>query len=274
MDNSFDFKYGKILELEIMEKCNELEDISNLMELNFYNNDIIYIRNNSYFMEMSLEEFKQRAINIIQKIMLELDSFFSKMRIHLAIQVQKFQLNKKLDDLKKIFIMKREKSLNTTFDYFDTKKYMDYYKSFINQYTKELKLGLNKEFKSAQEYNEWRELMIHKIENFNSKISKEEIWKLTKSINESIQLTEREAKNRENNLKMIQESSDKSFKELKDYYKDIKEFDNGLKNCKYNNGGLISTICRQLSKAVRTVTGFVFKHPFLCITALLMILLA
>ena len=194
--------------------------------------------------------------------------------------MEQVKLNKKLDELKNILAVKRAKIMGKKIKYFDIKKYKSFYTDFINRYTAELKKGLNKEFKSVEEYEKWKIDMLNKLADFQFKLSDTEQWKLSVAINSAVGLTEEEAKNREKNLKMVEEHGSGAIKGLENYYKRL---DNEHSFVNYNKKSLhifklqnsfIGLVCSKIAQCIKTIAKIITKHPFTCITALLVCLIA
>ena len=236
--------------------------------------------NDPYFMEASFEDFKEKVLEVLKKIMDALVKFFQDLRKTIDIKVQQFKLNTKLKELKDIMAKKKAKALHSQFKYLDIQKYKAFYTDFINRYTKELIDGLNKDFKSIEEYEKWKADMLNRLEDFNFKLSDEEQWKLSISINSAVELTEKEAENREKNLQMVEKEGSWAIKSLESYYKKIdpeRSFvnysDRKLKIFQLQNS-LIGRICSKLAQCIKTVARFVSKHAFACVTALLVLAIA
>ena len=267
--------FEKEFDLSMMESVNMMLSSGNEFELLALEHT-----NDTCFLEASFEDFKDKVLGVLKKILDALIKFFQEIRKNIDIKVQQFQLNKKLAELKDIMAKKKAKALHTSFNYFDIRKYKAFYTDFINRYTKELIDGLNKDFKSVEEYEKWKVSMLNKLEDFNFKLSDEEQWKLSISINSAIELTEKEAKNREKNLKMVEEEGSGAIKSIEKYYKGLdveRSFVNySEKRLKIFNlqNSLIGRICSKLMQCIKTVAKFVSKHAFACVTALLVILIA
>ena len=179
-----------------------------------------------------------------------------------------------------IMAKKKAKVMGTKFSYMDINKYKAFYTDFINRYTSELIHGMNKDFTSVDEYENWKVGMLNRLEDFNFKLSDEEQWKLSISINSAVELTEKEAQNREKDLKMVEEKGSAAIKNIEKYYKKIdveRSFVNyskrNLKIFQLQNS-TIGIICSKLMQCIKTVARFISKHALLCVTALLVVLIA
>lgn len=232
------------------------------------------------FMNINADELKEKLSKIVKDIVEALKKFVKDIKIKINTEIQKIQLNTKLEELKDMMAKKRSKVMNKHYNYFDIQKYKKYYTDFINRYTSELKKGLNKEFNTVEEYEKWKTEMMNKLSDFTFKLTDEEQWKLTISINSAVKLSEEEVKNRDNNLKMVEECGSDNIKGLEKYYRTL---DAGKSYVNYSSNALhifrlqntfIGLVCSKLAQAVKTVIRFVTKHTFACITALLVVLIA
>ena len=236
--------------------------------------------NDEFFLEASFADFKEKVLATIKKILDAIMKFFHDLKVAVEVKAQQFKLNKKLEELKDIMAKKKAKALRSQFKLMDIAKYKSFYTDFINRYTAELIKGLNKEFKSVEEYEKWKVDMLNKLEDFNFKLSDEEQWKLSVSINSAVELTEKEAKNREANLTMVQKEGTSAIKSIEKYYKTIDpehSFVNySEKNLKIFNlqNSLIGRVCSKLMQCIKTIAKFISNHAFACVTALLVILIA
>lgn len=267
----------KSFDLSLMKCCDELENISNKFVIECYQvNDI---DDKNIFIEASFDEFKQKFSDVIRKIIESIRKFFFDIRIKLSIKIQQLQLNKKLEELKDLLAKKRSKLVNKKYNYFDIKKYKQFYTQFINSYTAELKKGLNKDFKSVEEYEAWQTYMMNKLSEFNYKLTDDEQWRISTAINSAVELTDEEFKNREKNLKMIEEDGTKKIKDIEKCYINM-----GTKNSvvNYNKNSMIifrlknsfiGRICSKLAQAMQTLIKFVTKHIVGCILGLLAIII-
>lgn len=250
-----------------------------------YNLDMFYFTalensTNIAIMESSLDNLKEKALAAMTKILTAIKNFFDKARMYLEIKVQQHQLNKKLEELKDIMAKKKSKALTKKVNYFDVKKYKEYYTDFINRYTSELIKGLNREFKTVDEYENWRVSMLNKLADFNYKLSDEEQWKLSVTINSAIDLSEKEVNNRQKNLKMVEEEGSKSIKALERFYRKI-DIENSFVNYNKQNlkifrlqNSFIGSVCTSLSQALKKVINFMCKHIILTVGVLIAIAVA
>lgn len=265
----------KTLDLSIQEAMNLLESASSLLEIDIMESCI----SNDIVLEASFEEFKRKALNAIEKAYNAIKKFFKDLIKQIDIQIQKISLNKKLNELKDLMARKRAKAMGQTYNYFDIQKYKSFYTEFINRYTSELKKGLNKDFKDVREYEKWRTDMLNRLNDFNFKLSDEEQWKLSVSINSAVKLSEQEAKNREKNLKMVEESGLSSIRAIEARYKKI-DTENSFVNYdgKHFNfirlqNSFIATVCTKLINLTKKVARFIAKHTLATIIAIIGVLI-
>ena len=235
---------------------------------------------NDSYMEATWENIKKTASEIFQRFYEAVKKFFKEIKIKIDTAIQQQKVNKKLEELKDILAKKKSRILNKKYNYFDIKKYKMFYTDFINRYIAELKSGLNKNFKTVKEYENWKESMLNKLSDFNYKLSDEEQWKLSISINSAVQLTEEEVKNRDKNLKMVEESGTQAVKNLEKYYKKI-DTEKSVVNFEKNqikvfsmHNSFIGLVCSKIAQLMKTVANIITKHTFACITALIVILIA
>lgn len=263
-------------ELEQLKIMNMFESSSSVFIVNLMNSS----NKAKYFTEASVDSFKEQMMKIFEKILKMIKDFCKDIKIKISTQIQKIQLNKKLAELKDLLAKKRAKAMKQQFNYFDIRRYKKYYTQFINRYVTELKAGLNKKFKTVEEYEQWKNYMMNKLSDFNFKLSDDEQWRLSVSINSAVKLSTEEAENKEANLKLIEDSGSKSVLSLQKYYKSI-DVEKSFVN--YNRVSLdifrlqnsfIGTVCSKLWQAIRTVVRFVFKHTISTVLLLIAALIA
>lgn len=249
-------------EIDYKQESNLFESMKDIFYINILSN----IDNSNYISEQ-VDYYIESVSDVIEKILKKLEEFFHKMLVSIEIKKQQATINKKLDELKDIMAKKKAKALGSKVDYFDIKKYKSYYTEFINAYTKELINGFDKDFKTVKEYEAWRVEMLNKLSDFNYKLSDTEQWKLSVSINDLIELSEKQSKNREKDIKMVQEQGSKAIKNLENYYKKI-DTENSYVN--YENEKLkivslhntfIGQVCAKLAQCVKTIATIISKVP-------------
>lgn len=272
MDLSFE---ESVFNLEIAKAQDILQSESDICYLH-----LLESTNDSLFVEATFKEFMDKATKVFANILEALKKFFKDIRTKVHIKCQQIQLNRKLEELKDLLAKKRSQAVNKKVDYFDVKKYKMYYSDFINRYTSELIKGMNRDFNSVEEYEKWRTDMLNKLADFNYKLSDEEQWKLSVTINSAVKLSTEEAQNREKNLQMIEDSGSAAIKHLERYYKTI-DPEHSFVN--YNEKKLkifslqnsfIGVVCGKISQCIQKVAKFCVKHIFSCIIALIAILIA
>lgn len=272
MDFSFE---ESVLNLELMKAQDILQSESDIYYLS-----TLESAGNETFMEKSFQEFMNKASEVFQKILAAIKKFFEDIRLKVRIKCQQMELNKKLEELKDIMAKKRSQVVNKKIDYFDVKKYKEYYSDFINRYTAELMKGMNHDFETVQEYEKWRTDMLNKLADFNYKLSDEEQWKLSVTINSAVKLSEEEANNREKSLKMVEEEGSRAIKNLEKYYRRI-DTENSFVNYDGHKlkifslqNSFIGIVCGKISECIKKVAHFIVKHIFACVVGLIAFLVA
>ena len=229
------------------------------------------------------KSFKEKMLKVFKDILDAIKKFVDGAILQIRIQAQKIKLNSKLKELKDMMAKKRSRAVNKRYNLFDIVRYKKFYTDFMNRYTAELIKGLNKDFKSVNEYERWKNQMMDKLSDFNYKLTDEEMWKLSTSINTAVEVSVKEAENREKNLKMVQEQGSKAIKQLESYYRKI-DIENSLINYEKSNQvrkhifklkhSFIGLVCSKIAQFIKTIFRIVTKHTFACVTALIVVLIA
>lgn len=273
MDFSFE---ESVLDLEMLKAENILQSESDLFYLS-----MIESADDEYVLEKSFENFKGKMLEFFQKVIDAIVKFFKDIQMKIHIRVQQIELNKKLEELKTVMAQKRSHILNKKFNYFDIKKYKEFYSSFINKYTAEFIKGMNRDFSSVEEYEKWRNEMLKKLDDFNYRLSDEEQWELSIAINNAVKLTTEEANNRERTLKMVEEDGSRAIRRLESYYsnanRDEKSFISLTEKKKkvYSlKNQFIGTITKKLSECVKKVAKFICKHILTTVVVILAFVIA
>ena len=263
----------KSFDLSLTKSMAIYENASSLLEIAIFESD------SDIMLEASFEEFKKKAMDAIDKIIKTVKEFCKKVRMKLDTQVQKIKLNFKLSEIKNILATKKANALGQKYNMMEIHKYKKFYRDFINKYTSEFKQGLNKKFNSVDEYITWEKSMLKKLDDFNYKLSDEEQWRLSTSVNSAIKLTSEELQNRENNLKMIEDAGCNAIDNVSKHYKKI-DIDQSHANYEAQNvkitrmkNTLIGRVCCGLSNAVKHVVSFISKHTLIAFLALIAIIL-
>lgn len=265
----------KALELSTMKCINEIENNSSTFLINFM--EFSHINDNDYLLEASFEDFKNKVFDIIENIIEALKKFFKEVRVKVDSYIQQHSLNKKLDEMKEILAKKRSKAMNQKIDMFDVYKYKQFYTDFINKYVSEIKVGLNKDFKSEKEYEDWKTSMEKKLSEFNYKLTDEEQWKIRASINDAIKLSENEIKNRNTIIKKYETDTESYIRDIKKSYVNssskfsLKDDDIHIMGKK---SSFIGFVCSKLALMVKTIYNILTKHTFACVTAVIVALIA
>lgn len=249
---------------------------------NAVNDYIMEFSKDDFFLEKDekSESFSKKIKQIFSKVYEKIKELIKKAQVYINAKIQSLKINYKLKELKNLLAAKRAKALKKNIKYFDMKEYRKYYSQFINKYTMELKKGLNRDFKSVDEYEQWRTEMDNKLSEFLFKLNDEDRWRLTIAVNNAVQLSSEEIQNREKNLKMVEEDGSRSIKEIEKMY--------SMKTQKHSfvNDGIgqmfvyriqdsfIGQAINKLYGCIKTVVKFCAKHIFLTIAGLLAILVA
>lgn len=252
---------SKTLDLNLVKYESEFNNYLDEYELKMFEAVIL----DDVIEEFTFDDVKNKIKKIGQKIMDAISKFVTEALFRLSTKMQEMTLNSKFKEMKETLLENRSKSEGHRFAYFDAKKYRLYYKDFINEYTRELKKGINKIYKTESEFNEWKDSMIAKLDKFNERLSHKERWTLSKSINEAITLTEDESNKMKLTYKNIKKDADDVIEELTNA---VDSRDPFWVTTKVKESFVVY-IMRKMAQLVRTVITFITKHLFLCITALI-----
>lgn len=268
-------------DLGIMEFEHMTESSFSVFSLDY--DDAIIRTDPGFFIESSLENLKKSISNAIDKLVKMIKDFCHKVLLKMQIRSEQINLNKKLEEMKTLMAKKRSIAVNRRVDIFDINKYKKFYSEFINRYTDELIKGMDKDFSSIEAYESWRAKMLDNLSDFNFKLTDEEQWKMSIAINSAVDLTEAQIKNREKNIMMIEKEGSKSLKLLESKYKKIEvensfikvngknEFKRAIFDRKHN---FFMFICSKIAQTLKTLITILTKHTFLCVTALIVVLIA
>lgn len=270
-------------DIELLKFEHAMECANDICKIDF--DDSLTRVNPEVFIEASLSDLKDKVSKAINKLLEMITEFCHKIRVEIQIKSQQISLNKKLKEMKDIFAKKRDRAVNKTTNFFDVYKYEQFYTDFINRYTKELIRGLDKNFTSIAEFEKWQKDMERELSDFNYKLSNEEIWSFSTAISSAVKLSEEQANNREKNIIMIEKHGNSSLKILDSEFKkinpekftlDVKEpkLKNKIKAISNRKVSFFTFVCSKLAQAIKTVVTMVSKHAFLCVTSLLVVLIA
>ena len=234
----------------------------------------------NYVIESSFDNFKEKITEIIKKAIEMVKEFANKIKTKIDIKIQQMQINKKLTELKNLLATKRAKALGKKFSMVDSVRYKKYYKEFINAYINEVKKGLNKDFKTVEEFEKWRTHMSNKLSEFKYTLTDSERWRLSLAINDAVKLTEKEVKNRDTSVVKIKNDAMNVLETINnDFVNDA--FGNSvldLNDRKYvifkKKHGFISFLITQIASCFKTIISFITKHTLVCVTGLLVLLIA
>lgn len=219
--------------------------------------------------EMDMESVREAFITAIQNILDALAEFTRKVIVAMSSAIQSKKLDDKLAEVKEIMAKNRAKFLDKKITIIDMAKYNKYYSDYIKKYTKQVKDMTSRKFDSIEEYEDWRDKMQQELSEFNFKLTDEEQWKLTVSINKAIELSEDEAKNYKQNIELAHQYGEKTITDLKGSFKKEEKMSDSEVNQETKaasllrmSNNLVITCCNQIASIIRSVIRMIQKHPF------------
>ena len=222
-----------------------------------------------FLYEMNMEDIRSAFITAIQNILDALAEFARKVSVAMASAIQAKKLNEKLSEVKAIMAKNRSKFLDKKINIFDIYKFNKYYTEYINKYTKDIKDMASRKFNSIEEYEKWRDKMQEDLAEFNFKLTDEEQWKLSVSINKAIELSDDEVKNYKKNIALAHQYGEKTITDLKGSFKSEEKMSDSEVNPDTKaasllrmSNNLVISFCNQIASIVRTVIRTIEKHPF------------
>lgn len=228
--------------------------------------------NDPYFhflYEMNMEDIRSAFITAIQNILDALAEFARKVSVAMASAIQAKKLNEKLSEVKAIMEKNRSKFLDKKINIFDIYKFNKYYTEYINKYTKDIKDMASRKFNSIEDYEKWRDKMQEDLAEFNFKLTDEEQWKLSVSINKAIELSDDEVTNYKKNIALAHQYGEKTITDLKGSFKSEEKMSDSEVNPDTKaasllrmSNNLVISFCNQIASIVRTVIRTIEKHPF------------
>ena len=222
-----------------------------------------------FLYEMNMEDVRSAFITAIQNILDALAEFARKVSVAMASAIQAKKLNEKLSEVKAIMAKNRSKFLDKKINIFDIYKFNKYYTEYINKYTKDIKDMASRKFNSIEEYEKWRDKMQEDLAEFNFKLTDEEQWKLSVSINKAIELSDDEVTNYKKNIALAHQYGEKTITDLKGSFKSEEKMSDSEVNPDTKaasllrmSNNLVISFCNQIASIVRTVIRTIEKHPF------------
>ena len=222
-----------------------------------------------FLYEMNMEDIRSAFITAIQNILDALAEFARKVSVAMASAIQAKKLNEKLSEVKSIMAKNRSKFLDKKINIFDIYKFNKYYTEYINKYTKDIKDMASRKFNSIEEYEKWRDKMQEDLAEFNFKLTDEEQWKLSVSINKAIELSDDEVTNYKKNIALAHQYGEKTITDLKGSFKSEEKMSDSEVNPDTKaasllrmSNNLVISFCNQIASIVRTVIRTIEKHPF------------
>lgn len=232
------------------------------------------------FMEFTFEDFKNKIIELGKKAMEALKKFLKEVSLKIDTKIQQMKINKKFDELKKLLAKKRAKVTESKFTFVDIRKYKKYYKKFMNTYIAELKKGLNKDFKSVEEFDKWKNKMTSELCEFNYTLTDQERWTLTSAVNDAVQLSEEELKNKNESLKKIKDDTSRVIDDISNTVinssatKSVLDAKDKTMRLFSGKQSLVGFVISKICQGIKTLVSFVTKHTFACIAGLIVLLIA
>ncbi len=222
-----------------------------------------------FLYEMNMEDIRSAFITAIQNILDALAEFARKVSVAMASAIQAKKLNEKLSEVKAIMAKNRSKFLDKKINIFDIYKFNKYYTEYINKYTKDIKDMASRKFNSIEDYEKWRDKMQEDLAEFNFKLTDEEQWKLSVSINKAIELSDDEVTNYKKNIALAHQYGEKTITDLKGSFKSEEKMSDSEVNPDTKaasllrmSNNLVISFCNQIASIVRTVIRTIEKHPF------------
>lgn len=222
-----------------------------------------------FLYEMNMEDIRSAFITAIQNILDALAEFARKVSVAMASAIQAKKLNEKLSEVKAIMEKNRSKFLDKKINIFDIYKFNKYYTEYINKYTKDIKDMASRKFNSIEDYEKWRDKMQEDLAEFNFKLTDEEQWKLSVSINKAIELSDDEVTNYKKNIALAHQYGEKTITDLKGSFKSEEKMSDSEVNPDTKaasllrmSNNLVISFCNQIASIVRTVIRTIEKHPF------------
>lgn len=222
-----------------------------------------------FLYEMNMEDIRSAFITAIQNILDALAEFARKISVAMASAIQAKKLNEKLSEVKAIMAKNRSKFLDKKINIFDIYKFNKYYTEYINKYTKDIKDMASRKFNSIEDYEKWRDKMQEDLAEFNFKLTDEEQWKLSVSINKAIELSDDEVTNYKKNIALAHQYGEKTITDLKGSFKSEEKMSDSEVNPDTKaasllrmSNNLVISFCNQIASIVRTVIRTIEKHPF------------
>lgn len=251
----------KMLDMDIAKINNDFHTFLEFLSISEKESRIIGVATESAFetVKAKLKEVGRKTIEAIHR-------FIYNAILKAATKMEEMSINSKLKAAKEKLLEKRQEKSNYSLTYMDIRKYKAAYSDFIKTYVKEFETGMHKNFKSKDDFKEWQNKMVSKFDEFNLTLSENEKWTLTDSINKVIKDSEENSHKLKDNFITINRDSTEIIQKLS---KAISEDKGESDDYSADKQSLIVFLMRKISQLVRTVVSFIFKHTFLCITAII-----
>ncbi len=261
----------KMLDINILQAIDSYERALSLYEFSSMESA------DNVITEFTFNDVKKKIIELGKKAIETIKKFIHSASIKIDTKIQQMKINIKLKELKNLLATKKSKAMKSKFTFVDVRKYKKYYKKYINTYVAEMKSGLNRDFKSVEEFEKWRDKMTSDLSGFVYTLSDKERWTLTNAVNDAVKLSEDEIKNKSQSIKQLKDQSVSIIDELTkiatrcpdaEYAKDT------AKTIFTGKRSMLGFVISKITQAIKTVVSFVTKHTFACITGLIVLLIA
>ena len=255
----------RVLDMDMARIDNDFHTFLEFLSISSKESEVLGLLEESAFdtIKSKLKEFGRKTIEAIHR-------FIYNAILKVATKMEEYSINSKLKEIKSGLIEKRING-SDTITYMDIRKYKKSYTEFIHTYVKEIEAGMHKNFKSKADFKEWESDMMSKLDKFNSILSKEEKWKLSTAINKAVIASEENTGKIKDSFITINRDSKNIIEKLTNAISSDKcEKD----DCGTEKQSLLRFLMRKISQLVRTVVSFIFKHTFLCITAIIVAIAA
>ena len=158
----------KMLDINILQAIDSYERALSLYEFSSMESA------DNVIAEFTFNDVKKKIIELGKKAIETIKKFIHSASIKIDTKIQQMKINIKLKELKNLLATKKSKAMKSKFTFVDVRKYKKYYKKYINTYVAEMKSGLNRDFKSVEEFEKWRDKMTSDLSGFVYTLSDKE----------------------------------------------------------------------------------------------------
>lgn len=236
--------------------------------------DNIFLFESDGDFESTFKKLKEATLEVIKKVLDMIAEFCKTFKEEIQIRCEQIKLQNKMAEIKSLLAGKRSVLSRGRVSIIAITRYKIEYRRFINMYTREIIKGVNRTFNTVEEYENWRDGVISKLDDFQITLTDEERWKLSERIEVAVKLTDEEIENRDKTMKMLREEGEEPIKSLREYY-----YDNAHKSLAENptvqgiiarlKSSFVGQICNKLARCIRTAIKFVMNHTFKAIALII-----